>query len=276
MRPLKHYLNRALKEKWAVPQFNFANIETLKAIISIAKKLRSPVIIGTSEGESGFLGLERAVALVRSFNKEGFPIFLNLDHGRSFEYCKEAIDKGYDTCHFDGSKLELQKNIQIAKKVVAYAHKKKVSVEGEVGFVGTQFQKRDLTDPDEALFFLRKTKVDRLAINVGTFHGIDPHGRKIRVNLDHLKKIKHKVGKIPLVLHGGSGVSSQDIKKAIKIGVAKINVNTELRIAFTKTLKEVLLTTKEVASYKYMPEVIEAVEGVVEEKIRLFGSANKI
>ncbi|MBI2625184.1 MAG: class II fructose-bisphosphate aldolase [Candidatus Nealsonbacteria bacterium] len=268
MKSLKRYFDRALKEKWAIPQFNISNLETLKAIAEAAKSLRSPVIIGTSEGESGFLGLDRAVVLVDSFRKEsGLSLFLNLDHCHSLDYCKRAIDKGYNTCHFDGSKLLFDDNIKITKKLVKYAHKKNILVEGEIDEIGSA----NLTDPNKAAFFCKKTGVDRLALNIGTFHG-----KKGKVNISHLKKIKEKVGNLPLVLHGASGVKDEDIKEAIKLGITKININTELRMAFTNALKEVLgKNPDEVVPYKYMPKAIEAVRRSAEEKIRLFGSQNK-
>lgn len=272
MRNLKYYLKKAGKEKWAIGQFNFSNSKILKAIIQAAKKMQSPVILGTSEGESESIGLKQAVAMVKSYKEEmGLPIFLNLDHGKSFNYIKKAIEAGYQAVHFDGSKLPLKKNIKIAKKVVRYAHKKNVLVEGEVGVIGGV-----LTNPKETQEFLKETKVDSLAINVGTIHGIRKSGINPQINLQRLKEIKKKTGRTPLVLHGGSGTSEKDIKAAIKLGVVKININTELRIAYTNTLKKVLKKKpKEITSYKYMPEVIEAVQKVVEGKIKLFGSANK-
>lgn len=253
---------------WAIGQFNISNLETLKAIWEAARKLKSPVILGTSEGESKFIGLKTAAALIDLFKEETkLPIFLNLDHARSFKYIKKAIDMGYDLVHFDGSRLPLSENIRIAQKVVKYAHPRKVMVEGEVGVIGGA-----LTDPIKAWEFVKKTKVDRLAVNIGTFHGM----KKPEINFQKLKEIKKQVGRIPLVLHGGSGVSEEDIKRLIEVGVRKININTELRLIFTQTLKRILRENpQETVPYKYMPEVIGAVQKVVEEKIKLFGSNNK-
>lgn len=285
---LKDYFQKAQKDKWAIGQFNISNLETLKAIIQAAQNLQSPVIIGTSEGESGFLGLRQAVALVKSFKEEtGFPVFLNLDHGKTLDYIKEAIDSGYEAVHFDGSRLSLKENIEITKEVAAYGHNKGVWVEGEVGMIKGSSEihkekiavkKEDLTDPDEALEFVKETGVDSLAINIGLFHGVDVFGKKPAVNFERLKEIKEKVGeRASLVLHGGSGVSEKDIKAAIELGIKKININTELRLAFTNSLKNVLKEKQEETTpYRYMPDVIEAVKKVVEEKIKLFGSANKI
>ncbi len=287
MKVLKYYLKKAQKEKWAIGHFNFSNLETLRAIIQAAEKLKSPLILGTSEGESKFIGLKQAVALVDSYKKEkGLPVFLNLDHGRSFHYIKKAIDAGYKAVHFDGSKLSLEENIRQTKKVIKYAKKLGVLVEGEVGAIGTdasriykkkfEIREKNLTDPADAEKFIKETKTDSLAISIGTFHGIEVRGLNPRLRLERLKEIKKMTGDTFLVLHGGSGTPKKDMEKAIKLGIDKININTELRITYTNALKKNLKKNpKETTPYKYMPEVIEAVQKVVEEKIKLFGSANK-
>ncbi len=281
------YFKKAQKEKFAIGQFHISNLETLRAIMRAAQNLRSPVIIGTSEGESKFIGLRQAVALIKSFKEEtGLPIFINLDHGKDFEYIKEAIDLGYDAVHFDGSRMPLEENIEIAKKVAEYGHKKKVFVEGEVGIIKgaserhkekIEVNEEDLTDPEEALRFINETKVDSLAINIGTFHGVDISGGKPHINLQRLREIKEKVGeRVFLVLHGGSGVMEEDIKEAIAIGIRKININTELRLSFTNALRKALeKNPEETTPYKYMSESISAVQKIVEDKIKLFGSINK-
>lgn len=285
---IRDYFKKAQKEKWAIGQFNISNLEALRAIVKASQSLRSPVIIGTSEGESKFIGLREAVALVSSFRKEyGLPIFLNLDHGKDLDYIKEVIDLGYDAVHFDGSKLELEENIRITKKVAEYGRKKKIFIEGEVGFIkGTseilkeipEIRDEDLTSPEEALKFIKETKVDSLAVNVGTFHGMGVSGKDPKINLKRLKEIKDKLGeKVFLVLHGGSGTHEEDIKEAIELGIVKININTELRSAFTNALgKSMRENPEEIIPYKYLPEAIAAVQKAVEDKIRLFGSANKI
>jgi len=284
---LKNYFKKAQKEKWAIGQFNISNLETLRGIILAAKNLKSPVIIGTSEGESKFLGLKQAAALVRVFREETkLPIILNLDHGRSLDYIKKAINAGYDAVHFDGSHLSLAKNIVLTKKVVKHAKKFGVFIEGEVGSIkgSSQILKKipeteeeDLTNPEEAQRFVKETGVDSLAINVGTFHGMKSRGKNPHVNQKRLKEIKEKVGdRVFLVLHGGSGTPEKDIKLAIKTGIVKININTETRVAFTKSLKKALARKpEEVVPYKYMPEVVKAIEKVIEEKIKLFTQAKR-
>jgi fructose-bisphosphate aldolase class II len=294
MKSLEYYFKKAKKGHWAIGQFNFSDASQLEGIIEAAKNLKSPIILGTSEGESRFIGLKQAVALKNAYRAEtGLPIFLNLDHGKSFEYLKKAIELGYDMVHFDGSKLPLKENIGQTKEVVKYAKSlgampdgRQVLVEGEVGVIGSDSSKvyeekfvlklEDLTNPKESLEYIIQTSVDCLAVSIGNFHGIDVEGNP-KLDLKRLKEIKKTAENVFLVLHGGSGISARDIKGAIRAGIVKININTELRIAYTETLKKSLEThPKETTPYKYLPEAIKAVQKVVEEKIKLFGSKNKI
>lgn len=289
MKNLKYYFKKAEAEKWAIPQFNFSDFTQLKGIIEGAKRMNSPVILGTSEGESKFFGLEEAVVL-RNFlrKKTGLPIFLNLDHGKSFEYLKKAIDAGYDMVHFDGSKLSLEENIKITKEVVKCAKWKRVLVEGEVGKIGTDSSKlysekfevkeEDLTKPTEAKEYTKKTGVELLAVSIGNFHGIEISGVCPDFKMNVLKEIKKEVGGSALiVLHGGSGASEDDIKEAIKEGIIKININTELRLAFSGNLRRALnKDAEEITPYKFLPLAQTSVEKVVDRKINLFGSSNKV
>jgi fructose-bisphosphate aldolase class II len=286
MKSLKYYFKKAYKEGWAVGQFNFSVREQARGIIEAAKNLKSPIILGTSEGEANFLGLKEAVALRDVFKKEfSLPVFLNLDHGKSFEHVKQAIDEGYDMVHFDGSKLPMEENIKIAKQIKKYAWWRRVLVEGEIGVIGTdaskiykekfEIKEENLTKPEDAEKFTKETKVDLLAVSIGNFHGIGGGGQDPRLRLAVLEKINKSLKKF-LVLHGGSGILEEDIKKAIKLGIVKININTELRQDFTESLKKSLAESpEEITPYKYLSETIEAVQKTAEEKIRLFGSENK-
>jgi len=290
---MKEILKKAQKEHYAIGQFNASNLEQIKAIVSAAYKLKSPVIIGTSEGESSFVGLRQAVALVEIYKKQtGLPIFLNLDHSHSLEKIKEAVEAGYNAVHFDGSGLSLEENISKTKEVVEYISQFPISssqppilVEGELGYLRgssalhkekAEIKEEDLTKPDEALKFIKETGVDSLAVVIGNIHGI--YAQMPKLNLERLKEIKDIVGeRVFLVLHGGSGIPDKEIKEAIKLGIVKINVNTELRASWTQALKKSLESNpEEIVPYKIMPPVIEAVQKVVEEKIKLFGSENKI
>ncbi|MEK7124695.1 MAG: class II fructose-bisphosphate aldolase [Patescibacteria group bacterium] len=299
MKNLKYYFEKAKKEKFAIGQFNFSTFEQVKGIVQAAKNLNSPVILGTSEGESKFVGLPEAVAMRNVLRKKyNVPVFLNLDHGKSFEAVKEAIDAGYDMVCFDGSKLPLEDlpampahagqagNIKISKKVVSYAKWRGVLVEGEVGRFGTDASKiyqeefkiteEFLTKPEEAKIYFAKTKVDVLAISIGNFHGMNVMGSVPRLDLVRFEEISNLLN-IPFVLHGGSGTLDTDIRSAINFGVVKININTEIRLAFTNSLKKQLETNPdEITPYKYLQEPINEVQKIIEEKIKLFGSENKI
>jgi len=277
MKNLKYYLNKAQKENWAIGQFNFSTFEQLKGILTAIKRTKSPVILGTSEGESKFLGLAEIVNLVNFYRKKlNLPIFLNLDHGKSFEALKEAIEVGYDIVHFDGSELPFGKNLKLTKKVVENAHKKGILIEGEIGKIGQAWnQKKSVkTDPKEVKDFVKKTRINLLAISIGNIHGVQK--RMPKLDFERLKEIK-KITKTFLVLHGGSGIPTQELKKAIEFGIAKINSNTDLRLAWRKSLENSLRENpKEIRPYKILPQVILAVQKAVEEKIKLFGSTNKI
>ena len=284
---IKYYLEKAQKEQWAIGQFNFSDFTQMKAILATAEQMKSPVILGTSEGESKFFGLEEAVALRDVLRKQaGLPIFLNLDHGKSFEYLKEAIDAGYDMVHFDGSKLPLEENMKITKEVFKYAKKKGVAVEGEIGRIGTdssklysekfEIKEENLTNPNQAKEYVDKTGVDLLAISIGNFHGMEDSGSDPRLRLDKLEEIKKILRKNMFVLHGGSGTNEQDVKKAIELGIIKININTEIRLAFSKNLRIFLDNNpEEIVPYKFLVDAENSVEKVVELKIKLFGSADK-
>lgn len=280
---LKEYLALAKNDKWAIGQFNFCTLEQLRGILSAARELKSPVILGTSSGEVGFLGMEEAIALVEiSKKKYGVEAFLNLDHGKDANLVKKAIDMGYSAVHFDGSNLSLKENISISKKLASLAHKKGVLFEGEIGAVKGDsavhkekivINESDLASPEDACEYIKQTKADSLAIAIGNIHGI--YSEKKKINLDLLKKISEKTSSF-LVLHGGSDIENNAIKRAIDIGVSKININTELRLLWRKALDEALERNKEeVKPYNVMPYVEELIKNRVKEKINLFGSLKK-
>lgn len=273
---------KAIKEGWAVGQFNVSNLETMRGVVEAAEEMKMPVVIGTSEGESRFIGLRQAVAIVRSFKEDGsIPIILNLDHGRDLSYIKRAIDLGYDMVHYDGSSLPLAENIKNTISIVRYAHSKGVIVEGELGSIcgGSEIHKEKievseetLADPDEAKTFAEKTRIDILAVALGSIHGLYENAEKPQPNLKRLTEIKEKV-KIPFVLHGGSGIGKSILREAINLGVAKINVNTELRKAFVDSLRyELDNNPEEIKPYKIFPPVIEAVRKIATEKISIFSN----
>ncbi len=288
LKNIKYYLEKAQKESFAIGQFNFSDFTQMKAIVAASVQMKAPVILGTSEGESAFFGIEEAVALRNVLRKKtGAAIFLNLDHGHSFEYLKKAVDAGYDMVHFDGSKLPLDENIKITKEVVRYARKKGITIEGEVGRIGTdsskiysdkfEIKEEDLTKPEEALKFIKETKADLLAVSIGNFHGIEISGIDPNLRLDVLRAVKEKIGDTFFVLHGGSGTPEDDIKEAIRMGIAKININTEVRLAFSGNLRRYLNNNpNEIVPYKFLIDAQNSVKNLVQRKISLFGGENKV
>jgi fructose-bisphosphate aldolase class II len=285
---LDELFERALREKWALPHFNFSNLETLKAIVEAAKETKSPVLVGTSEGERGFIGLKEARSLVKSFSEEaGLPIFLNADHTKSVKSAKLAIDAGYDSVHIDLSHLSLEENIRGTKEVVVYARAKDkdISVEGELGYLRgeSKIQKKkievrpeDLTDPSQAELFVKETEVDRLAGAFGNIHGISLDEPALDIKrIREVRKVLPK--KVALVLHAGSGIPDGEIQEAIIAGIANIHISTELRREFREELeKSIHKDEEEYAPYKILEPVVVALKEKTIEKIKLFGSENKI
>jgi len=280
---VKQLLKKADKGGYAVGSFNAPNLEITKAIIQAAEDSRSPVIISTSESEINFAGLEFISKIIRIAGYETkVPVALNLDHGKSLKMALMCMAAGYTSIHIDGSELDYEGNVALTLSVTEVAHKEKISVEGEIGNVAGQSQinkskiedlKSKMTDPKEALNFVKETGIDALAISIGNAHGIYATGPKL--DFKRLKDIK-KLIKVPIVLHGGSGIPNCDIKKAIKEGMRKININTEIRMAFSGSLRQVLdKNPDEVVPAKIFPPVIHSVKRVVQEKIKLFGSVGK-
>jgi len=278
---------KAQENKYGIGAFNISNLEQLKAIVQAAQKLQSPVIISASEGESKFIGKKQIKAITDVYRKEtGLPMILHLDHGKSFEAVKEAVEAGYDSVHFDGSELSFEENIEITKKIVDFAREKGVkNIEGELGYLrgksavheAVEVKEEDLTDPKQALEFVEKTGIDSLAVAIGNIHGVFKSVQNPNLFLDRLGEINTGLdNKVFLVLHGGSGTPEEDIRKAIQLGIVKINVNTELRVAYTTSLKKSLQDNpNQTTPYRIMPAVVEAVQEVIEGKIELFGSDNK-
>ncbi len=282
----REILQKAKNEGYALGAFNICNLETLKAVIQAAQKLRSPIILEASDGEINYMGAENLVALTNIYRSQtGLPIILNLDHGKDFDSCKRAVEAGFDYVHIDTSKLPLEENIAIAKEVVKLAHSRGVLVEGEMDHIEgssedhttenpEKFQQMGMySDPQKAYDFVKATEIDTFASFIGNLHGI--YAKEIRLNLQLLDQIQKALPNTFLSLHGGSGINDGDVKQAVKSNIVKVNVNSELRIAFKLTLQESLNSSKEVAFYRLTPPAIQAMQEVVERKILLFGSAGK-
>lgn len=274
----KKILQEARDKGFAVPQFNAATLEAILAIAKAAQKAKTSVIIGTSEGEIAHSSEKYLSAMVKeAADSISVPLVLHLDHGSSLEQIKKCIDAGYTSVHIDASAKEFEENIKLTKEVVEYAHKKDVQVEGELGKVLTPKSNNDatdrsefFTDPEKVEEFVEKTGIDSLAISIGTAHGAYKGDTKI--DFERLKEIATKT-EVPLVLHGASMIPDEDIKKAIGFGISKININTELRLAYSNSLRETLEKHPE----EYIPhyifkDAIEEMRKVCEDKLELFST----
>lgn len=270
--------------KKAIGHFNFSNIEGLYAIARAAKALNVPVLVGTAEGEEEAVGTKAAVALVKIIREDWqIPIFLNADHHYSFATVKASIDAGYDSVIYDGAKLSFEENVAISKQCVDYARQvsvasgREILVEVELGYIGEGSKLRDeipeglsvVTTADDAKRFLEATGADMLAPAVGNFHGMLKHADKPRLDIGAISSIAASTN-APLVLHGGSGEEA-DFAAAIDAGISIIHVNTELRRAYTATLKSYLeANPDDIAPYKYGSNASLAMEAVVTEKLKIF------
>jgi fructose-bisphosphate aldolase class II len=285
MKTLKEYIVEAQEKKTAIGHFNISNLEGLHAIINAATDLGLPIIIGTSEGERKFVGVNEAVALVRNARvKEGKPVFLNADHSYSFETVKEAIDAGYDAVIFDGAKVSHEENIEITKKCVEYAKSvnPEILVEAELGNIGQSSKVLEdvpegvatdedfLTSVEEAKKFVDETGVHLLAPAVGNMHGMLKGGRNPKIDIERVRDIGEATG-IPLVLHGGSGISDEDFVEAIKAGISIVHINTEIRVAYKEAVaKSIADNPDEIAPYRIFKPAVQAVQDVVLKRLKLF------
>ncbi|KKS45163.1 hypothetical protein A3I25_00200 [Candidatus Nomurabacteria bacterium RIFCSPLOWO2_02_FULL_42_17] len=280
MKTLREYIQEAEEKKVAIGHFNVANLEMLWGVFNVAREVNVPVIIGVSEGERDFVGLRQAVALIQSLYEEfNHPVFLNADHSYSFERVKEAIDAGFDMAIFDGAKLSFEENIKITKQCVEYAREKggKTLIEGELGYIGEGSNLKEKlpegaelkTKPEEAEKFANETGVDLFAPSVGNIHGIVKGGNPY-IDAELVKEIRKSAG-VPLVLHGGSGITDVDFTKAIEAGISIIHISTELRLAYQKALKFSLQEApEELAPYKILKPAMLAVQKAVENRLKLF------
>lgn len=278
----REMLLKAKKEKYAVPAFNIHNLETLQTVVETAMEMRSPVIIaGTPSTIENYAGPDyiKAIAEVAS-NKYNIPIAIHLDHFEDINTIKKNIDLGFKSCMIDASKYDFERNIQIVQEIVDYAHKHDAVVEAELGKLGGReddliIDDKDAvyTNPDDAAEFVRRTNVDSLAIAIGTAHGL--YKGKPKLDFERLKEIRDKVD-VPLVLHGASDVPDESVKKAISLGICKVNIATDLKIPFSNAIKEYFKDNpNESDPRKYMTPGKIAMKKIVENKIMVCGSNNK-
>lgn len=259
---------------YAVPAFNAENLEMVQAIIGAAEKEKSPVIVQTTSPTVNYITLPEAVAMVRAMAMRArIPVALHLDHCTSPDDVATAMREGYTSVMYDGSRLPYKDNAEISKRIALLAHDYGVSVECEIGTLGG---KEDgvggpsaYTDPDEAVRFARYTGVDYLAVAIGTSHGF--YKGEPKLDYERLAEISDSVG-VPLVLHGGSGLHDDQVKKCISLGIAKVNIATELRAAATRAVRDALKDESIIDPKKFMGPARDAVEALCTEKIRLCGS----
>jgi fructose-bisphosphate aldolase class II len=280
---------RTREEKFAVGAFNVDNQETLKAIVLAAKKLNAPVLVEVSQGEVEAIGLQNMRCMVDNYKAEyGVEMYLNLDHSPTVEACKAAIDAGFEFIHIDVSQANHDASdeeiIAATQEVVRYAAKFGALVESEPHYFGGSSNlhkeeidyeaiKKTFSTPGGAKAFVNATNIDTFAAAVGNLHGKYPVPKQLDIAL--LEQIRHSID-CAISLHGGSGTPAHFYKEAVRAGVSKININSDMRVAFRDTLEKVLKENPdEYAVVKLMPQVIAAVQAVVEEKIQLFGSVGK-
>ena len=294
----KYVLEKAKNERYAVGAFNFSNLEQLKAILEASNKKNADVIVQTSPSAIKYMGLDVIVPMVTALAKDlNIAVCLNLDHGKDFETIKKCVDAGYTNVMIDASDLNFEENVKLTKKCVEYAHSKNVSVEAELGSLkGVEdevFAKDSLfTKPEDAKRFVEETGIDSLAISIGTSHGAYKFEGKSHLDIERLKKIKELID-IPFVLHGASGVGSElkakfiesggkignangvsdeNLIDAIKYGVCKVNVDTDLRIAFTTGIRNVLKKSTVFNPRDYLLEGINQIKEQVEKRIDVLNS----
>ena len=281
----KEMLEKAKAGHYAVGQFNINNLEWTKSILLTAEELKSPVILGVSEGTGKYMtGFKTVAAMVKAMDEElgiTVPVALHLDHG-SYEGCYKCIKAGFTSIMFDGSHYPIEENIAKTKELVSVAHNMDMSIEAEVGSIGGEedgvIGRGECADPDECKA-VADLGVDMLAAGIGNIHGKYPDNWE-GLSFETLDAIQAKTGVMPLVLHGGTGIPEDMIKKAIDLGVSKINVNTECQLSFADATRKYIEAGKDLEGKGFDPRKLlapgaEAIKATVKEKMELFGSVGK-
>ena len=297
---------KAMEQKYAIGAFNINNMELLQSVVEASEELKSPLIVQVSASAKKYINNTYLLKMMEAaLQSSSIPLVLHLDHGESFELCKECIDEGFSSVMIDGSKFDFDKNVELTKQVVDYAHNFGVTVEAELGKlsgveddISVENHEAIYTDPLKAVEFVQKTGCDSLAVAIGTSHGAYKFKNDPKLDFERLRKIKHLVGQnFPIVLHGASsvltdlvkinndfggnienalGVPEEMLVEAIKLGVAKINVDTDIRLAFSGAVRQYLAQNKsEFDPRKYLGFARNTVKELVKRKIKIFGSENK-
>lgn len=292
---------KALKKRFAIGAFNFYNLETLQAILEAGEAMASPVICSVSEGALKYMGIDATVMMFDALTeKKKYPAYLHLDHGKSFEVCRKAIDAGFDSVMIDGSSLPFDENVKLTKRVVKYADKHGVFVEGEIGTLSgiednVEVEDKDarFTNPKEAKQFVMQTGVNSVAVAIGTSHGAYKFSGEPKLRIDILSEIEKELGKFPIVLHGASTVDAKIVRQINARGgkikgakgvspkelalicsehnVCKVNVDTDLRLCFIASLRKNLKASpKEINPRFFLSDAREEMKNLVVSKIKLF------
>jgi fructose-bisphosphate aldolase class II len=283
--PVKKIIADAEKSGYAVGAFNVNNLEAVQAVLRAAEKLKSPVIIQTTEGAIKYAGLKELVAIVKAAAEEmSVPVALHLDHGHDFTLIKKCVQAGYSSVMIDGSALPYKENVALTRKIAKYAHAHRVFVQSELGrlqgledWVKTGARDAFLTEPEEARRFVTETGIDALAVAIGNYHGVEKivEKRPLKLDLKRLEKID-KLVNVPLVLHGASGFPSAQIKRAIKLGIRVINIDSDLRVSFANAERSFLKDHRnEFDPRKILAPATEAMQAMAEGKMRMFGSVGR-
>lgn len=280
---LREELLQAREEQRAIGHFNVSDSTQFNAILAAAKRAEQPVVIGVSEGEGTFLGIDIVAGMVRAARERGARVYLNADHSYSLERAKKCIDAGFDSVIIDGAKLPLKENIEMTRACVAYARgqEREVLVEGELGYIGTSSKLLDtlpegvavteetMTSPEELSRFIAETGVDLIAPAVGNIHGIVASGQP-RLSIPRIASLV-QASVVPIVLHGGSGTTDEDFSAAIQAGIRMIHINTEIRLAYRQGIEASLAAdAKEVAPYRFLSGGYDRVEDVAYTRLMLF------
>lgn len=278
---MKEILNNAYEYNFAVPAFNISNYSMLIEVLKTCKEYKSPVIIAIHPDELSHIGCEMLNSIVQLAYKAPIPICVHLDHGRNISEVISAIQAGFTSVMIDGSCLPFKENVSICKQVVEIAHCVDVSVEGELGTIGVADNMGEAgstniiyTKSEDAVCFVKETQIDSLAVAIGTSHGLYPKNMQPKLNIQLLKEIKTMVH-VPLVLHGGSGNSDKEIAEAVKYGINKINISSDIKDAYYKEMRNVLKDLKVREPNVIEPPCMNAMRGVVVSKIKLFQSEGK-
>lgn len=278
----KAILDVANEHSFAVPAFNISDWAMFRGIVEISEETDAPLIVGIHPDEVRHIGREMITGIIERSHNSSVPIAIHWDHGATYEQTLQAIQYGFTSVMIDGSLKPFEENIAITRKVTDSAHALGISVEGELGTIGGNDSYAEAgaaeiiyTDPDDAVTFVEQTGVDSLAVAIGTFHGLYPAHLKPELKLDLLKEIKSRV-QIPLVLHGGSGNPDDEIREAARIGINKINISTDIKVAYHNKMREVLGSDPKVREpNSIQPACLEAMKVVAAQKIELFGAAGR-